>query len=150
VEVPFPEMTQALEAGRVDAIAPVEPFVTQALAGGARDLGSYLAAIEPRMTVATYFTLEPYAEENRDVVERFVRAMNRSLEYAQAHPAGVRRQVTEYTAIPPEVARRMILPFWGSDLNRPTIDLIAEESERFGIVDERPDVDGMIWDAQRE
>ena len=149
VEVPFPEMTAALEAGRVDAIAPVEPFVTQAVGGGARSLGSYLAAIEPKMTVATYFTLDAYAERNRGVVERFTKAMSRSLDYAQAHPDEVRREVTAYTEIPPAVARRMTLPFWSSDLNVPTIELIAEESKRFGMVEEAPDVDAMIWEGAR-
>jgi NitT/TauT family transport system substrate-binding protein len=149
VEVPFPEMTQALEAGRVDAVASVEPFVTQAQAGGARSLGSYLAAIEPRMTVAVYFTTESYLEQSGDVVERFARAMNRSLEYAQAHPGEVRREVTEYTEIPPEVAESITLPYWSSDLNEPTIDLIAEQTARFGIVEDKPDVEAMIWEGAR-
>jgi NitT/TauT family transport system substrate-binding protein len=142
-------MGAALDAGRVDAIAAVEPFVTQALGAGARSLGSYLAAIEPKMTVATYFTLERYAEENRDVVERFTRAMSRSLDYAQSHPDEARRAVTGYTEIPPAVAEEMILPFWSSDLNEATIELVARESKRFGIVESEPDVDGMIWEGAR-
>jgi NitT/TauT family transport system substrate-binding protein len=148
-EVPFPEMGAALDAGRVDAIAAVEPFVTQALGADGRSLGSYLAAIEPKMTVATYFTLERYTEENRDVVERFTRAMNRSLDYAQSHPDEARRAVTGYTEIPPAVADEMILPFWSSDLNEATIELVARESKRFGIVESEPDVDGMIWEGAR-
>jgi NitT/TauT family transport system substrate-binding protein len=149
VEVPFPEMPAALEAERVDAIAAVEPFVSQALAEGARSLGSYLTGLEPKLTVATYFTTTQYLEQNENVVERFARAMNRSLDYAQGHPDEARKAVVGYTEIPPAVARSMKLPLWSSDLNADTIDLVAKETERFGFVEERPDTEDLIWDGAR-
>jgi NitT/TauT family transport system substrate-binding protein len=145
VEVPFPEMTAALEAGRVDATTAVEPFVSQAKAGGARSLGSYLTGLEPKLTVGTYFGTSQYTETNADVVERFARAMNRSLEYTQAHPDEARKAIAGYTEIPADVAKVMKLSFWSTDLNRPTIELIADEAERFDFVEEKPDVDELIW-----
>jgi NitT/TauT family transport system substrate-binding protein len=145
VEVPFPEMTAALEAGRVDATTSVEPFVSQALAGGARNLGSYLTGLEPELTVGTYFTATPYLEENEDVVERFARAMNKSLAYTQAHPEEARKAVLGYTEIPPAVARTMKLSLWSTDLNRPSIELIADEAERFGFIESKPSMEELIW-----
>ena len=145
VEVPFPEMTAALEAGRVDATTAVEPFVSQAKAAGARSLGSYLTGLEPKLTVGTYFGTTRYIEENEDVVRRFARAMNKSLTYAQEHPQEARDAVVGFTEIPPDVARAMKLSFWSTDLNRPSIELIADEAERFEFVEEKPSVDELIW-----
>jgi NitT/TauT family transport system substrate-binding protein len=145
VEVPFPEMTAALEAGRVDATTSVEPFVSEAKAGGARSLGSYLTGLEPKLTVGTYFGATPFIEENEDVVERFARAMNRSLAYTQANPDEARKAVLGYTEIPADVARGMKLSFWSTDLNRPSIELIADEAERFDFIEEKPSVDELIW-----
>jgi NitT/TauT family transport system substrate-binding protein len=145
VEVPFPEMTAALERGRVDATTAVEPFVSQAKAGGARSLGSYLTGLEPKLTVGTYFSATPYIDANEDVVERFVHAMNRSLEYTQAHPDEARKAIAGYTEIPAEVADVMKLSFWGTDLNRPSIERIADEAERFDFVEEKPSLDELIW-----
>jgi NitT/TauT family transport system substrate-binding protein len=150
VEVPFPEMTSALDAGRVDATTSVEPFVSEAKAGGARSLGSYLTGLEPKLTVGTYFGATPYIDGNEDVVERFARAMNQSLSYAQAHPEEARRAVVGYTEIPPQVARAMKLSFWSRDLNRPSIELIAEEAKRFDFVDEKPSVDELIWSGAED
>ncbi|MEA2331929.1 MAG: NitT/TauT family transport system substrate-binding protein [Thermoleophilaceae bacterium] len=147
VEVPFPEMTAALEAGRVDAVAAVEPFVSQARAGGARSLGSYLTGLQPKLTVATYFAASPFIAENEDVVKRFARAMNRSLDYAQEHPEEARKAVVAYTEIPRPIARVMKLPLWSSDLNPDSIELIAQESERHGFVEEKPSIDELIWDG---
>jgi NitT/TauT family transport system substrate-binding protein len=145
VEVPFPEMTAALEAGRVAATTAVEPFVSQAKAAGARSLGSYLTGLEPKLTVGTYFGTTQYIGENEDVVARFARAMNKSLAYAQEHPEEARDAVVGYTEIPADVARAMKLSFWSTDLNRPSIELIADEAERFEFVEEKPSVDELIW-----
>jgi NitT/TauT family transport system substrate-binding protein len=147
VEVPFPEMPAALDGGRVDAIAAVEPFVSQALGSGARNLGSYLTRLEPKLTVGTYFTTSKYLGQNEGVAERFARAMNRSLDYTQAHPDEARKAVIGYTEIPAPVARQMKLSLWSSDLNPDSIELIAGEAEKFGFVEDKPSVDELLWDG---
>jgi NitT/TauT family transport system substrate-binding protein len=98
----------------------------------------------PNLTVATYFASRQYIEENGDVVDRFVRAMNKSLEYAQENPDEARDVVLEYTEIPPEAAEAMTLPQWSSDLNLPTIEMMAELAEQYGFIDGQPDIGELI------
>lgn len=143
-EVPFPEMNAALEAGDVDAAWVVEPFVTQGKAAGARAILFPYEQTTPNMTIATYFASRQYMEENGDVVERFVRAMQRSLEYAQENPDAARKIVLEYTEIPPEAAEAMTLPQWQSDLNLPTIETTAQLAEEYGFIEEQPNLDELI------
>jgi NitT/TauT family transport system substrate-binding protein len=145
LEGPCPEMTAALKAGRVDAITAVEPFVTQAKAAGARPLMSFFAGLEPKLTIATYFATTKYIDGHADVVKRFARAMNRSLTYSQEHPEAVRAALPTYTKIPAKVAGKMGLPFWSSDLNRPSIQLVADEAKKIGFVDSKPDLKELIW-----
>jgi NitT/TauT family transport system substrate-binding protein len=144
VEVPFPEMIPALGAGDVDAVFVVEPFVTQGKAEGARTILLPYVQTTPNLTVATYFASRQYIEENSDIVDRFVRAMNKSLEYAQENPDEAREVVLEYTEIPPEAADAMTLPQWSSDLNLPTIEMMAELAEQYGFIDEQPDIGELI------
>jgi NitT/TauT family transport system substrate-binding protein len=144
VEVPFPEMIPALGAGDVDAVFVVEPFVTQGNAEGARTILLPYVQTTPNLTVATYFASRQYIEENGDVVDRFVRAMNKSLEYAQENPDEAREVVLEYTEIPPEAAEAMTLPQWSSDLNLPTIEMMAELAQQYGFIDEQPDIGELI------
>ena len=66
--------------------------------------------------MATYFTSKQYAEENPDVVKRFVTAMQQSLDYAQSNPDAVREILAEYTQIPPEAAANIKLPQWRQDI----------------------------------
>jgi NitT/TauT family transport system substrate-binding protein len=145
-EVPFPDMNAALEAGRVDGACVVEPFVSQGKAGEARGIDPFYVRTAPDLTVATYFTSSQYAQENGDVVDRFVEAMNKSLTYAESHPDEVRQVLLEYTEIPPEAAEQIKLPIWRPDLNEPTIELLSELSLKYGLIEEQPDLDELIRD----
>jgi NitT/TauT family transport system substrate-binding protein len=143
-EVPFPDMNAALEAGRVDAACVVEPFVSQGKAGKARGIAPFYVRTAPDLTVATYFTSTQYAEENADVVDRFVQAMNKSLTYADSHPDEVRKVLLDYTEIPPEAAEAIKLPVWRPDLNEPTIEKLSELSVKYGLIEEQPDLEELI------
>jgi NitT/TauT family transport system substrate-binding protein len=144
VEVPFPDMGAALEAGRVDAAFAVEPAYSGAVAAGGRPLFHSYEEMAPNMTVATYFASKQYIAENKDVVERFQRAMTKSLEYAAKNEAEVRAVIGEYTKIPPEVIEKIHLPTWRPDLNEPTIQAVAELAKKYGFVKEAPALDDFI------
>ena len=143
-EVPFPDMNAALDAKRVDGACAVEPFVSQGKAGKAKGIDPFYVKTAPDLTVATYFTSKQYAEQNPEVIDRFVKAMNKSLEYAQSHPDEVRKVLTEYTEIPPEAAQKIKLPVWRSDLNRPTIEQASKLSQKYGLIDQQPDLNELI------
>jgi NitT/TauT family transport system substrate-binding protein len=145
-EVPFPDMNAALEAARVDGACVVEPFVSQGKAGAARGIDPFYVRTAPDLTVATYFTSKQYAQENGDVVDSFVEAMNRSLTYAQSNPDEVRDVLLDYTEIPPEAAEQIKLPVWRPDLNEPTIELLSKLSLKYGLIEEQPDLDELIRD----
>ena len=146
IEVPFPDMPAAVKTGRVvDAATAVEPFVTASEADGARKLLSFFAGMQPKMTIATYFASAPYIASHQDVVKRFMTAMKQSLAYAQSHHAAVRSIVGSYTKIPAAVAQKMKLPYWSTDLNRPSIDLTATETQHFGYTQSKVGPDQLIW-----
>jgi NitT/TauT family transport system substrate-binding protein len=144
VEVPFPEAISALNSGRVDAAWVVEPFVSQGKSEGDRSIAYTFEEVAPKLTVATYFATTPYIEKNKDVVARFRRAINKSLEYSEAHPDVVRKVVLTYTKIPPPAAKGMVLPHWQSDMNRPTIETTSQLAKKYGFLKEEPNLDDLI------
>lgn len=146
VEVPLPDMVGQLEAGQVDAAGLVEPFITTGKGAGHRMIIYDRVATEPEMTIATYFTSTQFLESDPDVVEGFVRAMNRSLEYATENADQARQAIAEYTEIPPDVLEQVVLPLWQTDLNQDSIELIAELMVTHGIAEEQADVDALIAD----
>jgi NitT/TauT family transport system substrate-binding protein len=147
VEVPLPDMVGQLEAGQIDAAGLVEPFVTTGKNAGQRMIIYDRVATEPEMTVATYFTSDSYLESNPDVVASFVKAMNRSLEYATENPDEARQAIADYTQIPPDVLADVVLPLWQKDLNVDSIENTAQLMVDQGIADSMPDVDKLIADT---
>jgi NitT/TauT family transport system substrate-binding protein len=143
-EVEFPDMPAALQAGRVDAAWMVEPFVSQAKAAGATALLTPYETTAPKLTVATYFASKQYIQQNPDVIKRFVSAMNESLQYAQTHPAEVRKVVTTYTKIPPQAAQVMTLPQWQAGLNQSTISTTEALAKQYGFVQSEPNLNALI------
>jgi ABC-type nitrate/sulfonate/bicarbonate transport system substrate-binding protein len=147
-EVPFPDALAALDAKRVDAIWVVEPFQTAATKAGHRVLFHPFEEAAPDFTVATYFTTQEYIEKNPEIVERFVRAINKSMEYAESHPDEVRDIVTTYTKIPAALAKEMVLPHWAPDLHEDTIQLTIDLAAKYGFITEKPTLDDLIHRAE--
>jgi NitT/TauT family transport system substrate-binding protein len=146
LEVPFPEMPAALESGRVDAILASEPFLTGVLDAGGRQVDAPFVESRPKLPIGVYVATDQYIESNRDVVDRFSRAMNKSLDYAAENPDEVRRIIPTYTKVPKEVAARMRLPAFDSEIDEAGIELNAELTKRWRIIEKVPPVDDLVRD----
>lgn len=144
VELPFPEIAQAVASGDVDAGQLVEPFRTISLNNGDRNLGSNLAGVADNLEVAMYFTSQQYADENPDIVERFTNAMNQSLEYADENPDAAREILGTYTNIEPAVAEAAVLPRWPGEINRDSVEQLAELAASDGLISAVPDLDTLL------
>jgi NitT/TauT family transport system substrate-binding protein len=121
VETAFPDMAAALDAGRVQAMFVVEPFLAAALAKGWHTIGSY-ADVDPNLCVSAYFTSQQLIQTKSDLVTRFTQAMQESLAYAQANPDAVRQIVTTYTTIKSDLAAKMTLPQFKTEIDKASVD----------------------------
>jgi NitT/TauT family transport system substrate-binding protein len=144
LEVPFPEMPAALEQKRVDAALLTEPFLSAVLAEGGTQIDAPSVETVPNFPNGVYVAAESYIAENGDIVDRFARAMNRSLEYAQDNAEEVRRIVPTYTETPEEAAQQMRLPVFDSELDREGIELEAELTAKYGIIEEAPSYEELV------
>jgi NitT/TauT family transport system substrate-binding protein len=144
LEVPFPEMPAALAQKRVDAALLTEPFLSAVLAEGGTQIDAPSVETLPSFPNGVYVASEQYIAENGDVVDRFARAMNKSLDYAQAHPEEVRRIIPTYTETPEAAAAELRLPPFDSELDRKGIELEAELTAKYGIIEEAPQYDDLV------
>jgi NitT/TauT family transport system substrate-binding protein len=144
VELAFPDMPAAVTGGDVDAAWVVEPFVTVATGQGARKVLANFAEAVDDLTVATYFTTEQVIAEDPQLVDDFQAAIGESLQYAQDNPDEVRRIVTTYTQITPEVAEQMALPAFPQEVNVESLEAVAELMQQYEITSEPVDVDALL------
>lgn len=105
LEVPYPNMVQALAASSVDAVAVVEPFMTIALKGPNKAIGYVHADVVPQMVVAGFWAKREWVMKNASWVERFTRALHKGIKYINANPAYGKEVVTRFTRLTPELAQ---------------------------------------------
>ena len=144
VELPFSDMPAALQAGRVDAIWAVEPFLTTAVGQGGRVVASNYVDAAPDLTAATYFASKQLTTSNSDLVKRFTEAMTESLRYADAHPDEARQVLGTYMQIAPEVVTKLTLPKWPTEINRRSVQTLADLAVEDGLMDKARDVNALL------
>jgi NitT/TauT family transport system substrate-binding protein len=144
IEIPFPDMPAALADRRIEAGWIVEPFLTIARDRGAKVVSWNLLDVSPKMMIAVYFTSEKYAKENPDMVKRFKTAITESLAYADSNPDEVRKMIPTFTRITPEIAARINLPKWPTEMNRQSSAVLAELALKDGLVTKKPDIAALL------
>jgi NitT/TauT family transport system substrate-binding protein len=144
VELAFPDMPAALEAGRVDAVWVVEPFLSATLAAGGHLVASNYVDTAPDLTVALYFTSEQLTKDDPDLVGKFTEAMGESLAYADAHPDEARQVLTSYTQIDQAVIQKLTLPKWPAEINRQSVETLATLAVQDGLVTKQPDLSALL------
>ena len=143
-ELAFPDQPAALQAGRVDAVFVVEPFQQAVLAQGGRKIASSYVDAADDLTVAAYFTSAQTLGSNPDLVKRFTEAMQESLAFADANPDEARRIIGTYTQIAPDVIAKLTLPKWPAEVNRESMQTMADLALEDGLLAKQADVGALF------
>ncbi len=100
-------MIAALQSHRVDAILAFDPFLTAALAAGARPLANPFDAIGDNFMAAAWFSVAPWVTEHRTVARNFASVMGRTSTYVEGHYSEMIPMLADFTKIPADVLARM-------------------------------------------
>jgi NitT/TauT family transport system substrate-binding protein len=146
LEIPFPQMADALFAKRLDAVWNVEPFVTIMMGSGkARILAHPMLDNQPGMDITAFVAKDAWLKANADVAGRFKRAIDRSTAHLNSAPKEERDGwVAKFTGVKPEMVAAMNLPQFSSEFSPPSLSANLDLAVRQNVV--RPfDVNVMIW-----
>jgi NitT/TauT family transport system substrate-binding protein len=146
LEIPFPQMADALFQNRLDAVWAVEPFLTFMLkSGNARILARPYQDNMPGMDITAYIAKESWLKANADVARRFKRAVDRATVYLNNASKEERDGwVAKFTGVKPEIVSAMTLPDFITEFNvasiKANLDLAVKHKMVKGF-----DVNSMIW-----
>jgi NitT/TauT family transport system substrate-binding protein len=146
LEIPFPQMADALFQNRLDVVWNVEPFVTFMLkSGNARVIAYPYQENVPRMDITGYLAKESWLKANPDVARRFKRAIDRATTYlVNASKEERDGFVAKYTGAKPEVVAAINLPEFITEFNVPSLKANLDIAVRQKLA--KPfDLDAMIW-----
>ncbi|WP_375001248.1 ABC transporter substrate-binding protein [Aeromicrobium sp. CTD01-1L150] len=144
VEVPFPEMTAALEAGNVDAAFLVEPFLSSWLRSDGRAVVWNYVETADQMPITSLYTSQQVMDDDAELVESFVAATRRSLEYAAENPDEIKSILGTFTELSPEQIAQMTFSRWTSEVDRTGYEALAEQVLTDGSVDRAPDLSALL------
>ncbi|MDX6744179.1 ABC transporter substrate-binding protein [Actinocorallia sp. A-T 12471] len=144
VEVPFPNMLDQLNAGRVDAVATIEPFVGGFKAAGHTGLGDpFLSVASPAVT-GMWIANQGWAQKNPEKVTGFVAALDAAETWAGANDKEARDFLASALKLPPQVMAASTLPDWESDITaenlNPWIDAVAASGQVNGTLPKATDL----------
>ncbi|MDI3330225.1 MAG: ABC transporter substrate-binding protein [Micrococcus sp.] len=150
VEVGFPDMVAQLEAGNVDAITAVEPFVTMAEQGDARNIYGFFAEPVQDLSVAGYFTTDQMIEQEPELVEAFTAAMKESQQYATDHPEDAKAILSTYTSIDEQTASELTMPRFPQLHDNASLERMAEILAEMELIQDVPATEDLIVEGAGE
>jgi NitT/TauT family transport system substrate-binding protein len=146
LEIPFPQMPDALFQNRLDAVWAVEPFLTFMMKSGkARILALPYQDTMPGMDITGYVAKESWLKANADVARRFKRVIERATDYLNQAPKEERDSwVAKFTGMKPEVAAAMTLPDFTTQWNVKSLQDNLDLAVKYKMA-KKFDVNTMIW-----
>ncbi len=146
-EMSFPDQVTALASGDIDAFVCAEPFCSMAADAGARVIANPYDDLAPgeQIAASAYFATEEAIAADPELYERIRAAIEASQEYAAANPDEIRAQLPNYTQIDPALIERMGLPEFKPTLEPDELQSLADAALKYGIVDEAPVLDEVVW-----
>ena len=147
LEIPFPQMADALFAKRIDAVWNVEPFVTfMTKSGKARILAYPYLDTVPGMDVANYFAKESWIKANPDLARRFRRAIDRATQFMATTSKEERDDwVAKFTGMKPDVVKEVTLPVFSTEFNVPSLQANLDLAVKHKLIAKPFDVTAMIF-----
>jgi NitT/TauT family transport system substrate-binding protein len=135
IEMPYPSMLPALDTGKVDAVAVVEPFATFArMKHKYRIISLVDRNIAPAFTVAGWATTTAWARAHPDLARKFVAVMAETAKWANSHHAETAQMIVALSKMPPDVANKMERAYYGERLDPALIQPVIDATAKYGAI----------------
>jgi len=145
VELPLPQMVDAVSRGQVDAAAENEPFSTQGVRNGLRKIAAPLSEAVPGSPQVIYLAEKRYAVEHQPTVRAFAEAVTEAGGYLGQHPDQVREVGRTSTATPPDILGKIVLPVFNGDrLSQASLTGVMDLMVRYRVIPAPVDLGAMI------
>jgi NitT/TauT family transport system substrate-binding protein len=150
VEVPFPQIIDAVQNNRVDAGAEVEPFLSAAVDAGTVDIiGWPYSATQKRLPVAEFAMTKTYADAHPDIVARLIKAYDRGVDWTNANLDSPEfdQIVSHYTKVQPELLKRVTKPVFVKTVDLHSVELVVSLMKKHGLLKTDVDAKAIVYPA---
>jgi NitT/TauT family transport system substrate-binding protein len=151
VELPFPNMIDAVVNGYADAAAIVQPFLFFGSSSGKiRVVGYDFIEVQPGVQISGFAVSRKWARSNPHTLAAFERGIARAVDYLMADEAKAMPLVAKFTKSKPSVIEGAGMPSWTNELSIPNVDAQMQLMIKYGLLQKTQDVRELIWKSARE
>lgn len=144
VEIPFPEMSAALDRGDVDAAMMIEPFYTMGADKGYRTIDRPYSGLNPGLQIGTYAMASQKVQQDPELADKFLAGVQATADDIAEDPETFRAALPELGEVSEEAAADMHLPVWRGKTDRESVELIGGLMEKYGLIKESVEFDALI------
>jgi NitT/TauT family transport system substrate-binding protein len=139
-------MADVLRQGTVDAVLPVEPFITRMVQAGVGDLVTdYIRDVPPGLPVVVYVAQRDWANGHRTQVEAFRASLEEGHKFLLANSEQGMADVGKWLKLPPTVLAAQKLPVIHVDVPEAGLTEWGQILLGQGLIHNTPDVGKMLW-----
>jgi NitT/TauT family transport system substrate-binding protein len=144
VEIPFPNMQQALSTHSVDAVQAVEPFNTQIQkAIGARQITDLSQGVTANFPIAGYASTQEWAAKNPKTLAAFQRAISKAQALLTDRQI-LNQTLPTYTKIKPDVAAAIHVGLYPASIDMGRLKRVSDLMVQYGYIPKPIDVQSMV------
>lgn len=144
VVMPFEEMAEALESGRVDAASTIEPYTSMANQLGATTLADTATGSTADIPIAGYVTTSAFAHRYPRTVAAFHRVMARAQAEASADRVQVEALLPSYANIDPKTAALVRIGVYPATVEPGRLQRVADLMRAHGTLSGDLDVSRLL------
>ncbi len=146
LEVPFPQMVDAVRGDRVDAAFAVEPFVSGAVAADMQVVAYPYTTVQKRLPAAQYVASKTFIEQNPQVIDRWVRAYQKGVDWVNQNLKSEEyfNLVSGYTRMPPQLIAKLPSAPVEKAVDPAALVPVVDQMRRNGLLEGDFDPKGLL------
>ncbi len=145
IELTASAIPAAIADGRIDTGIIGTPFLQAGVDDGSiRVFAKAFDAVARRFIHIAWFTTTDYATKNRDVIERFARAMHDAAVYCNAHQAETAPLIIDFGKVDPKLAPKLVRVTFAEYLTAPMIQPLVDVAAKYKAIDKPFDAQELI------
>jgi len=148
LEVPFPQMADAIRGDRVDMAFITEPFLGAALASPDLELvGWPYNTVQKNIPVGMWASTKTYIAQNPAIIDKFVRALDKGTDWSTAHLGTDEwiRIVGETTRLAPDKVKAMHPPLFQKTVDPAGVEAVVARMKANKMIDANYDPRGLLY-----
>lgn len=148
LELPIPEMSQALNSGRIDAGIVLEPILTS-VKPDIRVLAKCYDSITKRLMICANLGMTDYLNKNADLTRRVTAALNETANWANANHQAAGEILTRVAKIPLATISAMARSEYSDKLDLSMIQPVIDASAQYKFLDKTFKAQDLFWSGLR-